>query len=68
MRISLFRPRIRFQPIDPLADGLGDEIAKEQRESQAINLNQSDVTDIQKFWTEVEEDIRTGNAIEFAED
>lgn len=30
------RHRIRFQPIDPLGDGLGDDIAAEQNEADAI--------------------------------
>ena len=40
MKVTFFHPRIQFEPIDPLADGLGEEIAREQQEPQAIRLDQ----------------------------
>jgi hypothetical protein len=67
MKVTFFHPRIQFEPIDPLADGLGEEIAREQQEPQAIRLDQSDITDIQRFWTDVEEDLHGGNSVEFSE-
>lgn len=67
MKVTFFHPRIQFEPIDPLADGLGEEIAREQQEPQVIRLDQSDITDIQRFWTDVEEDLHRGNSVEFSE-
>jgi hypothetical protein len=48
---KLFGSRIGFSPIDPLADGLAEEIIKEQRESQAIRLDVNEIEDIRKFWS-----------------
>ena len=48
---KLFGSRIGFSPIDPLADGLAEEIIKEQRESQAIRLDVDEIEDIRKFWS-----------------
>ena len=67
MKVTFFHPRIQFEPIDPLADGLVEEIAREQQEPQAIRLDQSDIIDIQRFWTDVEEDLHRGNSVEFSE-
>ena len=67
MKVTFFHPRIQSEPIDPLADGLGEEIVREQQEPQAICLDQSDITDIQRFWTDVEEDLHRGNSVEFSE-
>lgn len=68
MKVAIFTPRIQFQPVDPLGDGLGDAIEEERRESQAIHLDQNDVIDIQQFWTEVETDIHAGGALSFSDD
>ena len=48
---KLFGSRIGFSPIDPLADGLAEEIIKEQRELQAIRLDVDEIEDIRKFWS-----------------
>ena len=48
---KLFGSKIGFSPIDPLADGLAEEIIKEQREPQAIRLDADDIEDIRKFWS-----------------
>ena len=48
---KLFGSKIGFSPIDPLADGLAEEIVKEQQESQAIRLDADDIEDIRKFWS-----------------
>ena len=48
---KLFGSKIGFSPIDPLADGLAEEIVKEQREPQAIRLDADDIEDIRKFWS-----------------
>jgi len=34
-----------------MADGLAEEIIKEQRESQAIRLDVDEIEDIRKFWS-----------------
>ena len=48
---KLFGSKIGFSPIDPLADGLAEEIIKEQREPQAIRLDADEIEDIRKFWS-----------------
>ena len=48
---KLFGSKIGFSPIDPLADGLAEEIIKEQQESQAIRLDVDEIEDIRKFWS-----------------
>ena len=48
---KLFGSKVGFLPIDPLADGLAEEIIKEQREPQAIRLDADDIEDIRKFWS-----------------
>ena len=48
---KLFGSKVGFSPIDPLADGLAEEIIKEQRESQAIRLDADEIEDIRKFWS-----------------
>ena len=48
---KLFGRKIGFSQIDPLADGLAEEIIKEQREPQAIRLDADDIEDIRRFWS-----------------
>ena len=48
---KLFGSKIGFSPIDPLADGLAEEIIKEQQEPQAIRLDVDEIEDIRKFWS-----------------
>ena len=48
---KLFGSKVGFSSIDPLADGLAEEISKEQRESQAIRLGVDEIEDIRKFWS-----------------
>ena len=48
---KLFGSKVGFLPIDPLADGLVEEIIKEQQEPQAIRLDADDIEDIRKFWS-----------------
>ena len=43
------RPAVEFEPIDPFGDGLGDEIAAEQNEPQAISLTEYDDGDTRQF-------------------
>lgn len=49
----LFGHKVGFLPVDPLADGLGEEIAKERQEPQAIHLDTDAVEDIRRFWSRV---------------
>lgn len=39
MLLNLFH-RMKLEPIDPLGDGLREEIEAERREDDAINLNE----------------------------
>ena len=65
--LSLFRQRVEFEPIDPLGDGLGDAIAAERNEPQAITLNDFD-DDTGQFWHAIENDIHTGDLVSFDEE
>ena len=62
------RPVVEFEPIDPFGDGLGDEIIAEQNEPQAISLTEYDDGDTRQFWRAVEEDLHSGNLVEFSEE
>ena len=50
---KLFGRKVGFLPVDPLADGLAEEIIKEQQESQAIRLDVDEIEDIRQFWSRV---------------
>jgi hypothetical protein len=54
---KLFGHKVGFLPVDPLADGLAEEIAKERREPQAIRLDANEVEDIRRFWSSVNDSI-----------
>ena len=54
---KLFGYKVGFLPVDPLADGLAEEIAKERREPQASRLDADEVEDIRRFWSSVNESI-----------
>ena len=68
--VSLFNPfnyALSFSPIDPLDDGLREEIIAEQQESGAISLS-DDTSDIGQFWRDVELDTaHNGGQLEFSE-
>ncbi len=49
MKSILFKPKLSFQPPDPLGDGLREMIRQEQRESTRINLYE-DEADVGRFW------------------
>lgn len=50
---------VQFAQADPLGDGLGDEIAQEQTESQAITLEETvDEEQLDRYWQSVEADIQ----------
>ena len=49
---------IQFSKVDPLGNGLGDEIAQEQLEPEAITLEEGvDPNQLSNFWQTVESDI-----------
>ena len=54
---KVFGYKVGFLPVDPLADGLAEEIAKERREPQAIRLDADEVEDIRRFWSSVNDSI-----------
>ena len=54
---KIFGHKVGFLPVDPLADGLGEEIAKERREPQAIRLDTDEVEDIRHFWSRVSDGV-----------
>lgn len=66
---KIFSKSLAFQPVDPLADGLGDQIAAEKQESQAFHFDDTDIADgLQRFWSDVETDIHSGGALDFSEE
>lgn len=52
---KLFGRKVGFLPVDPLADGLAEEIIKEQQEPQAIRLDVDEIEDIRQFWSRVDD-------------
>jgi hypothetical protein len=55
MAFHLFHPRISFDPVDPLGDGLGDEIMHEQLEPEAITLEEDiNASELSQFWQSVD--------------
>ena len=57
--LSLFPPKLAFQPVDPLGDGLGDDIAKEQSEPEATAFQEDlDAGNLTTFWDKVEQDVQ----------
>jgi len=56
--MSLFHRTLAFQPIDPMADGLGDDIAAEQQESDRFELNEQLDGRLADEWEEILNDAR----------
>lgn len=56
--MSLFH-HISFKPVDPLGDGLREEIVAEQQEPEAIEALEEGLDEqaLTQFWTEVEDDV-----------
>lgn len=48
-----FKRKLAFLPVDPLGDGLGDEIARERRESEAITLEEQLDDQLASKWDEI---------------
>lgn len=56
--MPLFNHHISFKQIDPLGDGLREEIAQEQMEPEAITLEEFvDEEKLTNYWQSVESDI-----------
>ncbi|MDQ5982964.1 MAG: hypothetical protein QG549_962 [Patescibacteria group bacterium] len=55
--MSLFHRNISFEKHDPLANGLGDEIAAEQREPDAFTLDDLSADDLAEQWNKIVKDI-----------
>lgn len=58
--LTPFTPhKLQFQPVDPLGDGLGDDIAHEQSEPGAAEFQQDiDGNNLTDFWNKVEDDVK----------
>jgi hypothetical protein len=66
--MSLFH-HISLPKIDPLADGLDEDITKEQLEPEAITLEDISESELEQYWTSVESDIqRDPEWFHFSED
>lgn len=55
--MSLFQHHISFKRIDPLGDGLREEIEQEQLEPEAITSFDEDGEELISRWQKIEEDI-----------
>lgn len=57
--MPLFSHHISFKQIDPLGDGLREEIVAEQQEPEAIESLEEGVDEgqLSQYWQSVEEDI-----------
>lgn len=57
--MSIFRHKIHFTKVDPLANGLDEEIAAEQHEAEAIHsFEDTSAEELDKFWSTVVKDIK----------
>lgn len=55
--MNLFNERIQFSKIDPLGDGLREQIAAEQDEPQAITLEEGiDGDMLHAYWESIQSD------------
>ena len=68
--MSLFhRVKLAFQPVDPLGDGLGDEIEAERHEADAIQLQEQLDSTLSDKWEAIIEDVhKDPDWFQFAED
>lgn len=56
--MSLFHRQLAFQPIDPMADGLGDDIAVERTEPDHFELSEQLDMRLADEWEEILTDAR----------
>lgn len=55
---SPFPRQLQFEYVDPLGDGLGDDIAREQSNPEVLAFQQDiDGQGLASFWSSVERDI-----------
>lgn len=55
---SPFPRKLQFEYVDPLGDGLGDDIAREQSNPEVLAFQQDiNGDDLTAFWSQVENDI-----------
>lgn len=54
--MSLFHHELSFDPIDPLADGLGDDIEAEQAEPERFELHEQLDIRLAEAWDRILED------------
>lgn len=54
--MTLFH-HISFPKVDPLGDGLREEILAEQQEAEAMTLDDVDAGTLSAYWQSVEQDI-----------
>lgn len=67
--MSLFGRKISFSQIDPLGNGLREEIAEERLESDAITLEDGvDEGQLSEYWKSVETDLRKDKEWTLSED
>ncbi len=56
--MSLFHHQLSFAPVDPMADGLGDDISAEQREEEHFELQEQLDGRLADEWEEILNDAR----------
>jgi hypothetical protein len=57
--MSLFHRKVQFSKVDPLANGLDEEIAAEQHEAEAIrSFDDTSADELVRFWSGVVKDIK----------
>ncbi len=56
IKTLLFSKKVSFQPIDPLADGLREEIIAEEHEPQAIHLDDDGEDSGTQLWSATDND------------
>ena len=66
--MSLFHRILSFQPIDPLADGLGDDIEAERAEPEHFELHEQLDGRLADAWEEILTDARHDPGFAFVSD
>jgi hypothetical protein len=56
--MSLFHHNVSLPKVDPLGDGLSEDIAREQLETEAITLDDVSESELEQYWESVESDIQ----------
>lgn len=51
------KPKLAFQPIDPLGDGLREMIQREQASAESFDLHEEDYSNAGRFWQAMERDL-----------